>query len=33
MIKIHITKDGIILGEPKKEKVFKSDIQKPKSKK
>lgn len=33
MIRIQITKDGAILGDPKKEKVFRSDIQKSKSKK
>jgi len=33
MVRIHITKEGVVFGDPKKEKVFKSDLQKPKSKK
>jgi hypothetical protein len=32
MVRIHITKEGVVFGEPKKEKEFKSDIQKSKSK-
>ena len=33
MIRVQITKEGVVLGEPKKEKVFKSDIQKSKGRK